>query len=109
MGSLVYARRCKARKDDIIGMMSLETLGYYSDEKDSQKYPMPMSLFYPSTANFVAFVANTESRGLVESTVSSFRKHAKFPSEGCSIPAVIQVLAGQTTGRSGRKATRPSW
>src|SRR6266849_5494574 len=31
MGSLVYARRCKARSDRIRAMISLETIGYYSD------------------------------------------------------------------------------
>src|SRR5213075_3552905 len=30
MGSLVYAGRCKARGDKISGMISLETIGYFS-------------------------------------------------------------------------------
>src|SRR5438128_2728443 len=31
MGSLHYARRSKERKENIVGMLSLETIGYYSD------------------------------------------------------------------------------
>src|SRR4051794_197998 len=36
MGSLVYAKRCRARKDPIEAMISLETIGYFSDTPHSQ-------------------------------------------------------------------------
>src|SRR5207237_2349689 len=36
MGSLVYARRCKERGDKISAMISLETIGYFSDAPNSQ-------------------------------------------------------------------------
>src|SRR5438132_8688929 len=39
MGSLVYANRCKAHGDQISAMISLETIGYFSDAPDSQIYP----------------------------------------------------------------------
>ena len=35
MGSLVYAKACKARGDDVVAMLSLETLGYYRDAPGS--------------------------------------------------------------------------
>ena len=89
MGSLVYARRCKQRGEQIVGMLSLETIGYYSDEKDSQQYPFPFSMLYPSTGNFIAFVGNMGSRGLVHDVVRSFREHTQFPSEGLAAPGGI--------------------
>ena len=89
MGSLVYARMCKKRGDKIVAMFSLETMGYYSDQRGSQKYPSPLSLFYPSTGNFIGFVGDTTSAKLVTRSVGTFRKHAKFPSEGAAMPAVI--------------------
>jgi hypothetical protein len=92
MGSRVYARRCKARGERIAAMLSLETIGYYSDEKGSQPYPFPFSLFYPDTGNFIGFVANLASRGLVRRCVGSFRRHAAFPSEGASAPGWITGL-----------------
>ena len=85
MGSLVYARRCKARKENIVGMLSLETIGYFSDEPKSQHYPAPLSLFYPSTGNFIAFVGNEASADFVVQTVTAFRTLAKFPSEGAAL------------------------
>src|ERR1700730_14082051 len=62
MGSFVYARRCKDRGDRITGMISLETIGYFSDEPGSQKYPSAgLGFFYPSKGNFIGFVGNTRS------------------------------------------------
>ena len=89
MGSLVYAKRCRERKENIVAMLSLETIGYFSDEKDSQKYPAPFNLLYPSTGNFIGFVGDVKSGPLVSRVVTSFRKHAKFPSEGAAVPAEI--------------------
>src|SRR5204862_7719933 len=56
MGSQVYARRCKERGDNISAMISLETIGYFSDAPDSQNYPTPgLGLFYPRAGNFIGF------------------------------------------------------
>ena len=92
MGSLVYARRCQQRKEKIAGMLSLETIGYYSDEKGSQHYPPPFSYFYPSTGNFIAFVGNAQSAKLVTQCVGTFRDSVKFPSEGAAVPGSIQEV-----------------
>ncbi len=90
MGSQVYARRCKERGDKISAMISLETIGYFSDAPQSQKYPSPgLSLFYPNVGNFIGFVSNVHSRVLLRRVVALFRKHAKIPSEGASLPAFI--------------------
>jgi len=90
MGSYVYARACKSRKEKIVGMLSLETMGYYSDAKNSQRYPAPLAAMYPSTGNFIAFVGNSSSGSLVKQAVASFRQHAKFPSEGASLPSQLE-------------------
>ena len=82
MGSHVYAQRCRERSENIRVMLSLETIGYYSDEQGSQAYPFPFGLFYPSTANFIAFVSNMENASWVKRLLSTFRLHARFPSEG---------------------------
>jgi len=89
MGSVVYAKHCRNRGEKIVAMLSLETIGYYSDEKGSQHYPFPFSLFYPSTGNFIGFVGNTSSADLVRKVVASFRQHAKYPSEGGALPSAV--------------------
>jgi Zn-dependent M28 family amino/carboxypeptidase len=89
MGSVVYAKHCRKRGEKVVAMLSLETIGYYSDERGSQKYPFPFGLIYPSTGNFIGFVGNTLSGDLVRDLVASFRRHTKFPSEGGALPGII--------------------
>lgn len=89
MGSRRYARRSQARAERIVAMFSLETLGYYSDRPGSQRYPFPMGLFYPSTGDFIAFVSNLGSRGLLHEALAAFRRHAGLPSEGLAAPAFV--------------------
>jgi len=90
MGSLVYANRCKDRRDPIYAMMSLETIGYYSHSRLSQSYPLPgLGLFYPTIGNFIGIVGNTSSRSLVREAIAQFRQHAQIPCEGAALPVVI--------------------
>jgi hypothetical protein len=90
MGSLVYAGRCKARGDKISAMISLETIGYFSDAPHSQTYPSPgLGLFYPKVGNFIGFVSNVHSRALLRRVVALFREHAKIPSEGGALPSFV--------------------
>ena len=89
MGSRRHAARAKERRENIVGMFSIETIGYYSDERGSQRYPFPLSFFYPDTGDFLAFVANLASRRLLREALGAFRRHAAFPSEGVAAPAAI--------------------
>jgi len=92
MGSRVYASRSRQRGEKIVAMLSLETIGYYSNEKGSQKYPFPFSLFYPDTANFIGFVGNISSRSLVREAIEIFRSNTAFPSEGIAAPGWIMGI-----------------
>ncbi len=89
MGSLVYARMLRERRDNIVAMMSLETIGYYSDEPGSQRYPPLFRLLYPSTGHFIGIIGNVRSRHLVRDAVSTFRETTDFPSEGAAVPGWI--------------------
>jgi Peptidase family M28 len=90
MGSLVYAQNAKKRGDKIVGMFSLETLGYFTDKANTQKYPPPLSFLYPSQGDFIGFISDINSRELLRNTIRSFRAQAKFPSEGAALPSTIQ-------------------
>ncbi|WP_199192821.1 M28 family peptidase [Allosphingosinicella deserti] len=92
MGSLVYARRLVASGERIRGMLSLETMGFFSDRDGSQHYPSPFNLFYPRRGNFIAFVGPLSARGLVRESVGTFRAVAEFPSVGGTAPGAIQGI-----------------
>ena len=89
MGSRVYAQRSRERGEKIVLMLSLETIGYYSDEPGSQHLLFPLNLIYPSTGNFIAFVSNVENGFLVRQLVGSFRRQAQFPSEGGALWGLV--------------------
>ncbi|QJQ97021.1 M20/M25/M40 family metallo-hydrolase [Halomonas sp. PA5] len=92
MGSLNYARQARDDGDSIVGMMSLEMLGYFSDEPDSQFFPPLLDRFYPDQGNFVAFVGSIEFRQLVRDAISAFRNHAEVPSEGLAAPPQLRDI-----------------
>jgi hypothetical protein len=86
MGSWVYAKMCRKEEQKIIAVLSLETMGYYTDKENSQNYPSPLDKLYPSTGNFVGFVSNVPSGKLLRTVLKSFKEHSKVPSEGASLP-----------------------
>jgi hypothetical protein len=90
MGSFVYAQAAKQRDEQIVGMFSLETLGYFTDKENTQKYPPPLSLLYPDRGNFIGFISDIGSRELLRNTIRSFRAQTQFPSEGAALPSEIQ-------------------
>jgi Zn-dependent M28 family amino/carboxypeptidase len=89
MGSLVYAEQARKLKENIVAAISLETIGMYSDAEGSQQYPAGFKSLYPSKGNFIAFIGDLGSRGLVRDAVRSFRATTRFPSEGSAAPAAI--------------------
>jgi Zn-dependent M28 family amino/carboxypeptidase len=89
MGSYVYAKRCRERKEKITAMLSLETIGYYSDELGTQSYPIGFHPGYPDRGNFLGFVANFRSAPLLRRALKSFRGATSLPAAGAAAPAAI--------------------
>jgi len=57
MGSYQYARSLKEKSENVEGMICLEMIGFFSDQEDSQRYPLSlMRLKYPTTGNFISMV-----------------------------------------------------
>jgi Zn-dependent M28 family amino/carboxypeptidase len=86
MGSLVYARGCAARGERVVAMLSLETMGMFSEAPGTQHYPFPFDALSPSTGDFLAFVGNVRSTKLVRDAVATFRRTRMLPAEGAAVP-----------------------
>lgn len=79
MGSYVHAASLKKKEITVIGMISLEMIGYFDDRKGSQKYPLPFfKFFYPKAGDYIAVVGNIGSRDMV-------RKVRQYMLEGSEI------------------------
>ncbi len=89
MGSLVYAKECKKRGDQIVAMLSLESLGYYSTAKGSQKAPAGLDAEIPDTGNFLAIIGNGTSAPIVATFQNWFAKNSTLPLIGMALPASV--------------------
>ena len=90
MGSWVYAKECRKRRDNLKVVLSLETMGYFTDEPNSQKYPPLLAAMYPSTGNFIGIISDIKSRPLLTEAVNSLRKHCKVDVQSASLPSDLQ-------------------
>ena len=86
MGSLRYAQRCRERRENVVAMLSLESIGYFSDAPKSQTYPAMLQLIYPGSGNFIAFVSNLKSAKLTRRCKRAF---TNFPAEIGTLPEAV--------------------
>lgn len=57
MGSYIHAKYLADNKITVSGMISLEMIGFFKDEKKSQSYPLKLfSLFYGNKGNYITLV-----------------------------------------------------
>ena len=80
-GSAVYAKAARERGDDIRLMVSLETIGCYSERPGSQRYPPLFRYFFPDRGNFLGLVSDFRSARALRKVVKAFRRHSDFPLE----------------------------
>jgi Zn-dependent M28 family amino/carboxypeptidase len=93
MGSFIHARSMKAVDANIMLMMSLECIGYFSDEPNSQDYPVPgMSALYPNTGNFIAVVGRMEDGDRVRRVKFAMRNATPLAVESINAPSAIQGI-----------------
>jgi hypothetical protein len=68
MGSAVHAASLADRGAEVVGMLSLDMIGYYSDEAGSQSFPDPvMEAKYGTVGSFLAVIGHAGDEGLIDS------------------------------------------
>ncbi len=88
MGSRVHARSLKASGTNVRFVVSLESLGTFTDEPDSQKYPLPgMNLVYPGRGNFIALVGNYGSGWLLRESKAAMQQRVTLPIWSINAPS----------------------
>ncbi len=90
-GSLPYAAFLKESGEKLRLMLSLESLGYCSDEPGSQTYPAKfLEYIYPSRGNFIALIGNLGATG--DMIQISHKMKEKVACEWLPVPLKGQVL-----------------
>jgi Zn-dependent M28 family amino/carboxypeptidase len=97
MGSQQYARNCKQRGEQIIGMLCLEMVGYYSTAPRSQQIPPSLPRMFrfvlPQTADFLAAVGNLRSIKLLRSFRRGYKRaRCGLPLFSIALPELIREI-----------------
>ena len=67
MGSYVHAQSIRENKENIIGMICFDMIGYFSDKPNSQRFPNEaLAALYPTTGNFILVIGKHQYRGFTE-------------------------------------------
>jgi len=93
MGSTVYAKRLAAAGEKVVAMLSLESLGYYSDEPGSQQSAEGCSDCFGPVADYAAVLGNEASSKLVDDLVRALTVSCSLPIRGGVLPGDHSVLA----------------
>jgi len=90
MGSAIHANSLALRGADVRGMISLEMIGYFTDEKGSQSFPAPgMSLLYSSRGDAIVVVGNSSSWWFTRRVKSRMAGSAELHVRSMNAPAFV--------------------
>jgi Zn-dependent M28 family amino/carboxypeptidase len=93
MGSRVYVKRARQQKANILGMLCLEMVGYYSQAPHSQSLPLPLKLMgYPTTGNFIGLVSDRRSRPLMVRLEAAIQGGCRLPTVTLAVPLGGHIL-----------------
>jgi Zn-dependent M28 family amino/carboxypeptidase len=77
MGSYIHAKSLLDNDASVYGMISLEMIGYFSDERKSQQYPLGLlSLFYGNKGNYITVVNKFQKGRFSRKFTNQFRNVA---------------------------------
>jgi Zn-dependent M28 family amino/carboxypeptidase len=94
MGSQVYARDCRQRNENIIGMLCLEMVGYYTTGGQALPPTIPRRLrwLFPRHGDFLAAVGNLRSWRLAWGFRRGFKRAVRFPLFSMVFPEAIREI-----------------
>lgn len=93
MGSYIHAKSLKDKGVDVKMMISLEMIGYFSDEADSQNYPVKgMQYLYSNKGDFISIVGDLSQIGLTRFLKKAMRRATDLPVYSINAPASVQGI-----------------
>lgn len=90
MGSKVHATHLRQQRVNVRAMISLEMIGYFSDDVGSQNYPSALlKLIYPTRGNYISVVGNIGEGNLVRKVKRAMQLAAPLPVYSINAPRII--------------------
>ncbi len=93
MGSYVHAKAMKDQGRSISLMLSLEMIGFFSDEPNSQNYPIPyLNMVYPERGNFIALAGEFGEWFITRKVKTYFQQMTDLPIESINTTKYMQGI-----------------
>lgn len=93
MGSSVHAKYLKDNDIKVKAMVCLEMIGYFSDQENSQEYPVGLlKLFYPNKGNFITVVSKMGQGGLARTFKKDMLKGSDVDVRSINAPTFMQGI-----------------
>jgi len=90
MGSYVHAKNLSERGVKVKVAIVLDMIGFYSNEPNSQSYPVPlMNLYYPKEANFISVVSNFSNILEAREAKNALKETSNLPVYSINAPAFV--------------------
>ncbi|MCK5901621.1 MAG: M28 family peptidase [Cocleimonas sp.] len=94
MGSYKHAERLKKQKRAVKVMISVDSVGYFSNASNSQHYPFSfMSLVYPTTGNFIHLSSHLNDFMVLRQVKTSFKKASHLAVRSINAPENFPRIA----------------
>lgn len=91
MGSKVHARTLREQGAPVRAMISVESIGFFSDAPDTQHYPVAaLKLRYPSEGRFIAVVGRTDEEALLRTVRGGLGAVSGLASESLAAPRGLE-------------------
>lgn len=75
MGSAIHANSLTNSKQEVLGMISVEMIGYFKDEKNSQDYPIgALSMIYGKRGNYITLVKKWKAGSFARKFCRKYKK-----------------------------------
>ncbi len=93
MGSAWHARSLRKTNRDVEFMLSLEMIGYFSDEPGSQSYPVPaMSHLYSDRGDYIALVGKLSDFGATRHIKAKMAGATNLPVYSINAPPALHGI-----------------
>ncbi len=90
MGSAVHAKSIAADRALYRGVIVLEMVGFFADERGSQGYPVPLlRLLYPSRGNFIGVVSRWDQGDWIKAVKVGMKGTTDLPVYSIRAPAAL--------------------
>ncbi|PCJ17581.1 MAG: hypothetical protein COB02_13225 [Candidatus Cloacimonadota bacterium] len=86
MGSYQFAKMLKNNNTEILGMISLDCVGYFSEK---QSYPFPLNLVYSGKGDFLALISSFQSSFFYKKIITNIKKSYQLEIKTFLLPSFL--------------------